>query len=79
LLVSLAALRSTRWPRALSYLGLLISAAGLLTSIPALQELGAAFGLGLIAWFVGLGWQLLRGHRQPVLGEPTYQGSRSPL
>lgn len=60
LLVSLAALRSNHLPRLLSYLGLVVSAAGLLTTIPPLQELGSVFGLGLIAWFIWLGVVLLR-------------------
>lgn len=60
LLVSLAILRSSELPRALGYFGAVIGGIGLLTTIPPLQELGSAFGLGLIAWFVWLGSRLLR-------------------
>jgi hypothetical protein len=60
LLVSLAGLRANGLPRALSYFGAAISVAGLLTTVPPMKELGAAFGLGLIAWFVWVGLVLLR-------------------
>jgi len=60
LLVSLAALRTNGLPRLLSYFGVIVSAAGLLSAIPPLKELGAAFGLGLIVWFLGTGIALLR-------------------
>jgi hypothetical protein len=60
LLVSLAALQPHGLPKALGYLGLIVSVAGLLTTIPPLKELGAVFGLGLIAWFVWVGCVLLR-------------------
>ncbi len=61
LLVSWAALRPEGLPRALNALGAVIGVAGLLTVVPALEVLGAVFGLGLIAWFVWLGVVLLRG------------------
>lgn len=60
LLISVAALRSTALPRALGYLGMLVGAAGILTIVPALAELGAAFGLGQIVWFAWLGTIMLR-------------------
>ena len=60
LLVSLAALRSDELPKALSYFGIVISLTGLLTTIPPLKEFGSAFGLGLIAWLLWLGRELLR-------------------
>ena len=60
LLVSAAGLRSDKVPKSLSYVGLVIGATGLLTTIPPLKELGSAFGLGLIAWFVWMGIVLLR-------------------
>lgn len=63
LLVSLAALRSHGLPKAMSYFGVVISVAGLLTTIPPLKELGSVFGLGLIAWFAWVGVQLLRNGR----------------
>ncbi len=60
LLLSWAALRSGALPKALNYFGLLVSAAGLVTVIPALGDVGAVFGLGSILWFVWVGIVLLR-------------------
>jgi hypothetical protein len=60
LLVSWAALKTTALPRGLNYLGLVAGAAGLVTVIPALEDVGAVFGIGLIVWFVWLGVILLR-------------------
>lgn len=55
ILVSIAALRQSLLPRFLNYLGIAIGAAGVLTIVPPLAELGAVFGLGQIAWFIWLG------------------------
>ena len=63
LLVSWAALRAGGLPRALNYLGMVIGVSGLLTIVPALEVLGAVFGLGLIVWFAWLGIVMLRGSR----------------
>ena len=61
LLVSWAGLRSGRLPKALNYYGVLVGVAGILSTVPALAELGQiAFGLGQIPWFVGLGIVMLR-------------------
>ena len=62
LLISWAALRAGGLSRALNYFGLVVSAAGLLTVVPALAELGLGyvFGLGSIVWFVWLGIVMLR-------------------
>ena len=60
LLVSAVSLRSTALPRALSYLGCVISVAGILTVVPPLGELGIIFGLGQIFWFIWLEIILLR-------------------
>lgn len=60
LLVSWAALRAGVFPKVLNYLGVITSAAGLLTVVPALGDLAAIFGLGLIVWFVWLGIVMLR-------------------
>ncbi len=63
LLLSWAAMRTGGLPRALNYLGVVVGAAGCLTIVPALGELGAMiFGLGQIVWFVWLGLVLLRSH-----------------
>ena len=60
LLVSWAAWRGGELPKGLNYLGLLVGAAGMLTAVPTLGELGTVFGLGSIAWFIWLGIVLLR-------------------
>lgn len=60
-LLSVAALGNGGLPRLFSYFGLLVGAAGLVTVVPALGEMGAmAFGLSQIIWFVWLGIVLLR-------------------
>lgn len=62
LLVSLAALRSGGLPKPLNILGLFVGAVGIITIIPALNDLTGIFGLGQIIWFVWLGIVLLRNH-----------------
>ncbi|MDC3402372.1 DUF4386 domain-containing protein [bacterium] len=62
LLVSWAALRTAVLPRALNYVGMAAGAAGLITVIPALEAVGAVFGIGLIVWFVWVGVLLLKEH-----------------
>jgi hypothetical protein len=61
LLISWAALRVNGLPKALNYLGVVVGAAGVLTTIPMLSDLGAIFGLGTIIWFTWLGVVMLRG------------------
>ena len=61
LLLSWAALRAGGLPKALNYLGVVSAVAGLVTVVPALETVGAVFGLGLIVWFVWLGIVMLRG------------------
>jgi hypothetical protein len=60
LLVSLAALRTQGLPTVLNWLGVAIGAAGVLSVVPALKDVGIVFGLLQIVWFVGLGIVLLR-------------------
>ncbi|RPJ21088.1 MAG: DUF4386 family protein [Chloroflexi bacterium] len=60
LLVSLAALRTGGLPKGLNILGLSGGAVGIITIIPALNDLTGVFGLGQIIWFVWLGIVLLR-------------------
>jgi len=61
LLVSWSALRARGFSRWLNYLGIVIGAAGILTLIPALGEIGGIiFGLGSILWFLWLGLAMLR-------------------
>ena len=60
LLVSWAALRTDALPRALNYLGIVAGAAAVMTIVPALEPIGAVFGVGMIGWFTGSGMALLR-------------------
>ena len=55
LLISAASLHSRDFPRALSYVGVIVGMAGILTVVPSLGELAAAFGLGQILWFAWIG------------------------
>ena len=66
LLVSVAALRTGALPKVLDWLGVAIGAAGVLSVVPALNDLAYGFGLLQIVWFVGLGVVMLRAtSRQP--------------
>ena len=47
-------------PRALNVLGVISGTAGVVTIAPALEDVGAVFGVGLIVWFVWIGVLLLR-------------------
>ncbi len=60
LLVSVAALRTRGLPRLVSWLGVVIGAAGVISVVPVLRNLGYGFGLLQIAWFVWLGIVMLR-------------------
>ena len=60
LLVSWAAWRSRRLPRALNVVGALAGAAGVASTVPGLGDLVAVFGLTQLVWFVWLGVVLLR-------------------
>ena len=60
LLVSLAAWGTGRLPNGLNVLGIVSAAAGLITLIPGLSDVGMIFGLGSIAWFAWTGIVLLR-------------------
>ncbi len=60
LLVSVAAWRGRAFPMPIIALGLLTGAAGILSAIPGLTALVAAFGLTQLVWFVALGVALMR-------------------
>lgn len=60
LLVSLAAWRSGGLSKGVSVLGLFVGAIGVITIIPALNDITGLFGLGQIIWFIWLGIVLLR-------------------
>ncbi len=62
LLVSVAALKSGGFPKAMNILGLAVGAVGILSIFPALADLVGVFGLGQMIWFCWLGIVLLRGN-----------------
>jgi hypothetical protein len=62
LLISWAALRAGGLPKALNYLGIAIGAAGILSALPGLGDVGLVFGLVQIAWFIWVGIVMLRGN-----------------
>ena len=66
LLVSVAAWHGGGLPKALNWLGVAIGAAGVLSVVPALRELGYGFGLLQIVWFVWLGIAMLRTTSRPA-------------
>ncbi|MCP4306984.1 MAG: DUF4386 family protein [bacterium] len=58
--LSIVALRERLFARWVNYLGVVIGIAGLATIVPALEDVGAIFGLGLIVWFIAVGMTLIR-------------------
>jgi len=60
LLISWVALRAGGLPKALSYLGIVVAAAGILSAFPGLGDVGMIFGLVQIVWFIWLGIVMLR-------------------
>jgi hypothetical protein len=72
LLLSVAGLRNGGLPRTFNYFGFLVGAAGLITVVPALGEIGGmVFGLTQILWFAWLGIVLLRSHPMAVEEKPA--------
>jgi hypothetical protein len=72
LLVSWAALRVGVLPKPLNYLGLVIGVPGIIsTAFPALTELGIAFGLGIIVWWIWLGIVMLGSRPGLLVGKPA--------
>jgi hypothetical protein len=64
MLTSWAALRSGQLSKPLNLLGLAIGTAGIVSSLaPALNEMGYAFGVGVIVWWSWLGIVLLQNSR----------------
>jgi len=59
LLVSWAGLRAGL-PKLLNGLGIIVGVAGIVTLIPALTDVGAIFGLGIIVWYIAVGIVLMR-------------------
>ena len=59
LMVSIPGLRGAL-PKALNYAGMLVGAAGIITLVPPLSDVGAIFGRGIIAWHIWAGVVLVR-------------------
>jgi hypothetical protein len=60
LLISWTAMQVGGLPRLLNYLGILTGAAGILSALPGLGDVGLIFGLVQIVWFIWLGIVMLR-------------------
>ncbi|HKJ57581.1 MAG TPA: DUF4386 family protein [Nitriliruptoraceae bacterium] len=58
--ISIVALRERLFARWTNYLGVIMGVAGLVTVVPALEDVGAVFGVGLIIWFVAVGINLMK-------------------
>lgn len=68
LLVSVAAMRAGLLHRTVNYLGAVVGAAGIVSAIPALADVGGGvFGLLGLVWFAAVGVLLLRGRRPEAL------------
>jgi hypothetical protein len=70
LLISWAGLQAGGLPKALNYLGIVVGAAGILSALPGLADVGLIFGLVQIVWFIGLGIIMLRGSTSAATKEP---------
>ena len=60
--ISVVALRERLFARWVNYLGVVMGVSALVTIVPALEDVGAVFGLGLIVWFAAVGITLIRDH-----------------
>ena len=58
--ISVVALRERLFARWVNYLGVVMGVSALLTIVPALEDVGAVFGLGLIVWFTAVGITLIK-------------------
>lgn len=76
LLISWAALQAGGLPKALNYLGIVIGAAGILSALPGLGDVGLIFGLVQIVWFIWLGIVMLRGSTSVAAKKPEAFVSR---
>ncbi len=62
-LISVISLAHNKFGKLISYFGLIVGGAGILTIIPGLKELGAVFGLTQIVWFILIGLALIRNRK----------------
>lgn len=60
--ISIVALRERLFARWINYLGVVMGVSALVTIVPALEDVGAVFGLGLIVWFAAVGITLIKDH-----------------
>ncbi len=72
-LIGWAALRARELPRALSFLGIVLGVAGILSVVPVLKSATYLYGLGLIVWFVWLGIVTLRADRSRASRTPALE------
>ena len=79
LLISVAPFRAGSLPRPLNLLGAAAGVAGLVTVVPGLTAMELVFGLGLIAWFVGVAASLLRGGPAPSTRSRAERTATGPL
>ena len=66
--ISIVALRERLFARWTNYLGVVMGIAALATIVPALEDVGAVFGLGLIIWFIAVGMTLIKDHAITSVG-----------
>ena len=64
--ISIVALRERLFARWVNYLGVVMAVSGLVTIVPALEDVGAVFGLGLIVWFTAVGITLIKDRNSSV-------------
>lgn len=60
LLISIASLKGASSPKLLSYLGLLVGAIGIFSTLPGMADFAGFFGITQIIWCVWWGFHLLR-------------------
>lgn len=60
ILISAASFQSNVFPKILSYLGIVVGLAGVLTVVPMLKDLAFVFGIGQILWFAWIGIMMMR-------------------
>ena len=76
--ISVVALRERLFARWINYLGVVMGVSALLTIVPALEDVGAVFGLGLIVWFVAVGITLIKDHTNSTQS-PDHQESSTAI
>ena len=76
--ISIVALRERLFARWINYLGVVMGVAALATVVPALEEVGAVFGLGLIVWFTAVGVTLIK-ERSSFSEQSTDPGMKTAL